>query len=112
MSFICEALTPPASKTLLAKQGWSSRFACNKFDTPLLHEYASRKRLRRRLRNRRNFQNAALVRRARILAFALWSGRWDSHTSKSDDRSNVFKLPHCIRVDTFPQARILKIRPH
>src|ERR1039458_1883958 len=51
------------------------------------------------------FPNVALVRRARILAFAFRSARPDSHASKSDDRNNVFKLLHCIRVDTFPQAR-------
>src|ERR1700676_1962524 len=56
------------------------------------------------------FPNVALARRARILAFAFWSSRWDSQTSKSDDRSNVFKSSHCIRVDTTLQGFISDAR--
>src|SRR5437763_2938378 len=52
------------------------------------------------------FPSAALVSRAGILAFAFRSVRWESHTSKSDDRSNVFTLLQCIRLDTSPQAPI------
>ncbi len=51
MSFVCDAFMPPASKTYTVDP-----FACSKRDTPLRHERASRKRLRRRVRNRRNFQ--------------------------------------------------------
>src|SRR5712672_157085 len=50
------------------------------------------------------FPKVALRRRAKILAFALWSDRPDSHASKSDDRINVFIRLYCIRLDTSLQA--------
>ncbi len=37
---------------------------------------------------------------------AFWSAKRDSHASKWDERSNVFKSLHCIRVDTFPQEAL------
>src|SRR5712672_608705 len=50
------------------------------------------------------FPKVALRRRAKILAFAFWSDRPDSHASKSDDRINVFIRLYCIRLDTTLQA--------
>jgi hypothetical protein len=73
-----------------AKHKRSIPFACNKPDILLRHEYASRKRLRLLGSQSPKFPNVALARRARILAFAFWSATWESQTSKSDDRSNVF----------------------
>src|ERR1700691_5689698 len=50
------------------------------------------------------FRYVAPVRRVRILAFTFWSARRDSDPSKSNDRSDVFKSPPRIRVDTRWQA--------
>src|SRR5580700_3847213 len=83
----------------------SFRFACNKRDIPPPHECAFQTQPPPTGSQSPKSPNAALRRRARILAFAFWSARADNHTSKSDERTNVFTSFYCIRVDT-QRARV------